>query len=98
MSRTLRLLQEVVAPVAEVEDREDGREDHPGDDVDLLRPRGELVQPGLQEVVALPLRLYVDLARVELVRGRRRGRRVEHHLVATGAAAAVPAAAHQGLR
>ena len=44
---SLALLEEVVTPVAEVEHGEDGGEDDARDDVDLLGPRRELVQPGL---------------------------------------------------
>ena len=87
-SLTLRLLQQVVTPVGHVEDGEDGWEDDPGYDVDLLGPRGELVEPGLEEVPLL-LRLEVDLARVQLVgvhqhvlgadgRSARRGPRAAH--------------------
>ena len=65
---TLGLLQQIVTPVGEVEDGEDGGEDDARDHVDLLRPRGELGQPGLQEVEVLLLRLvHVDLALVQLV-------------------------------
>ena len=66
---SLALLEEVVTPVAEVEHGEDGGEDDAGDDVDLLGPRGELVEPRLEEVLAFaPARpeLHVDLALVQL--------------------------------
>ena len=54
------LLREVEGPVGDVEEREDGGEDDPGENVDLLGPAGELVEPGHQEVLALS-RLHVDL-------------------------------------
>ena len=50
----LALLQEVITPVAEVEHGKDGGEDDSGDDVDFLGPGGKFVQPGLEEVLALP--------------------------------------------
>ena len=71
---TLCFLQQIVTPVGHVEDGEDGGEDNPGDDVDLLGARRELVEPGLEEV-SLLLGLHVDLALVQL-RGR------HHHVVA----------------
>ena len=41
------MLQQVESPVAEVENGEDERKEDPGDDVDALRPRRELLgQPG----------------------------------------------------
>lgn len=59
-------LCQVESPVRHVEESEDGREDHSGQHVDLLRPAGELVEPGLQEVLPLP-GLHVDLALVDVV-------------------------------
>ena len=41
----MRLLHEIVTPVGEVEAGEDRGEDDPGQDVDLLGSRRELVQP-----------------------------------------------------
>ena len=55
------LLGEIECPVGDVEEGEDGREDDAGEDVDLLGPRGELVEPGHQKVLTLA-RLHVDLA------------------------------------
>lgn len=75
-------MQEVVAPVAEVEDGENGGKDDPRDDVDLLGAGGEPVEPRLQEVVVPLLRLvHDDLAGVQL------RARVQHHLVAARATA-----------
>ena len=79
---TLCLLQQIVTPVGHVEYGKDGGKDDSGDDVDLLGPGGELVEPGLEEV-PLFLRLHVDLALVQLRGGH-------HHVVAR--------TPHQGLQ
>ena len=80
-------MQEVVAPVAEVEDGENGGKDDPRDDVDLLGAGGKPVKPRLQEVVVPLLRLvHDDLAGVQL------RARVQHHLVAACTPMAVAAA------
>ena len=49
----MSLLHEIVTPVGEVEAGEDGREDDPREDVDLLGPRWELVEPEKKEYSTL---------------------------------------------
>ena len=66
------LLRQVEGPVADVEEGEDGGKDDAGQDIDLLGPAGELVEPGRQEVLALA-RFHVDLALVDVVEGREAG-------------------------
>ena len=87
-------MQEVVAPVAEVENGEDCGKDDPRYDVDLLGAGGKPVEPGLQEVVVPLLRLvHDDFAGVQL------RARVQHHLVAapTATAGTAPRAAQERL-
>lgn len=63
---TLGLLEEVVAPVGQVEHSKDCRKCDAADDINFLGPWRELVEPGLEEVV-ISLRLHVDLTVVKLV-------------------------------
>lgn len=59
-------LCQVESPVRHVEESEDSGEDHSGEHVNLFGSAGELVEPGLQEVLPLPW-LHMDLALVDVV-------------------------------
>ena len=52
-SRTLRFLEQIVAPVRQVEHSKNGRESDPGNNIDFLCPGWKLVEPDLQKIVVL---------------------------------------------
>ena len=67
------LLAEVESPVGHVEEGEYSGEDDPGEDVYLLGPGGELVEPELEEVppVAQGPSLHVYLTLVKVGQGHK---------------------------
>ena len=52
-SRTLRFLEQIVAPVRQVEHSKNGWESDPGNNIYFLCPGWKLVEPHLQKIVML---------------------------------------------
>ena len=52
-SRALGFLEQIVAPVRQVEHSKNGRESAPGNNIDFLCPGWKLVEPDLQKIVVL---------------------------------------------